>query len=110
MKNTMNYKGYYGSVEFSDEDDVFHGKIIGISDRITYEGDTVKSLRRDFEEAVGEYLEACLQLGKEPEKTYKGTFNVRITPSLHRQLALFSTSNGKTLNAAVEEAIRNYID
>ena len=110
MKNTINYKGYYGSVEFSDEDNVFFGRIIGVNDRITYVGDSVGALRRDFEEAVDEYLETCSQLGKEPEKTYKGTFNVRINPSLHRQLALFSVSNGKTLNSAVEEAIRSYIE
>ena len=110
MKNTMSYKGYYGSVEFSDEDNVFFGRIIGINDRLTYEGDNVKSLRHDFEEAIDEYLETCSQLGKEPEKAYKGTFNVRITPALHRQLAVFSASHGKTLNTAVEEAIRSYIE
>lgn len=110
MKNTMSYKGYYGSVEFSEDDNVFFGRIVGINDRILFEGDTVRSLRRDFEEAVDEYLETCAQLGKTPEKTYKGTFNVRITPTLHRQLALFSASHGKTLNTAVEEAIRNYVE
>jgi len=110
VKNAMNYKGYYGSVEFSDEDDVFFGRIIGINDRIMYEGDTVKNLRRHFEESVEDYLSICVQLGKEPEKTYRGTFNVRITPALHRNLALFSASRGKTLNAAVEEAIREYIN
>ena len=110
MKNTMSYKGYFGSVEFSDEDNVFFGRIIGINDRITYEGDDVKSLRRDFENAVDEYLDTCSQIGKAPERTYKGTFNIRINPSLHRQLALYSASNGKTLNATVEEAIRRYIE
>jgi predicted HicB family RNase H-like nuclease len=110
MKNSINYKGYFGSVEFSDEDNVFFGRIIGINDHITYEGVDVISLRDDFENAVEEYLDTCKQLEKEPEKTYRGTFNVRINPSLHRQLALFSASNGKTLNAAVEEAIRNYIE
>ena len=110
MKNAMTYKGYYGSVEFSDEDDVFFGRIIGINDRITYEGDNVKTLRCDFEEAVEEYLEACEQIGKEPEKVYRGTFNVRINPILHRHLAVFSASHGKTLNATVEEAIKEYIN
>ena len=110
MRNTMSYKGYYGSVEFSDEDSVFFGRIIGINDRVTYEGDNVGDLRRDFQDAVNEYLETCSQLGKEPEKAYKGTFNVRIAPALHRRLAVFSASHGKTLNSAVEEAIRNYID
>jgi len=106
---TMSYKDYYGSVEFSDEDDVFFGRIIGINDHITYEGNDVRSLRLDFEQAVDEYLEICSQLNKKPEKAYKGTFNIRISPNLHRQLMLFSTSNGKTLNATVEEAIREYI-
>ena len=109
MKNTMNYRGYYGSVEFSDEDNVFFGKIIGINDRITYEGDSVATLRHDFEAAVDEYFETCSQLGKEPERVYKGVFNVRIEPALHRQLVFYSASKGKTLNSAVEEAIREYV-
>jgi predicted HicB family RNase H-like nuclease len=109
MKNALSYKGYFGSVEFSDEDDVFHGRIIGINDHITYEGDSVQSLRQDFISAVDEYLETCAELGKNPEKAYKGTFNIRIEPVLHRQLAIFSSSRGKSLNATVEEAIKNYI-
>jgi predicted HicB family RNase H-like nuclease len=110
MKNAMNYRGYYGSVEFSDEDNVFFGRIIGINDRITFEGDNVNVLRNDFQDAVDEYLETCMRLGKEPEKTYKGSFNVRIDPTLHRRLACFSATQGKTLNATVEEAIQSYIE
>lgn len=109
MKSTMSYMGYYGSVEFSDEDNVFYGVIIGINDHITYEGNSVKSLRRDFENAVEDYLYACSQIGKEPEKTYKGSFNVRIAPELHRELAIYSSASGRSLNSTVEEAIRSYI-
>jgi predicted HicB family RNase H-like nuclease len=109
MKNTLQYKGYYGSVEFSDEDNVFFGRIVGINDRIIYEGESVSSLRKDFEDSVDEYLEICVQLGKTPEKVYKGSFNVRITPDLHKQLVVYSISNGKTLNSIVEEAIAEYI-
>ena len=109
MKNLLNYKGYFGSVEFSDEDNVLHGRIIGINDRITYEGDNVKSLKQDFNAAVDEYLNVCAELGKEPEKSYKGSFNVRIEPTLHRQLVVFSSSQGKSLNTVVEEAISNYV-
>ena len=109
MSNTMKYKEYSGSVEYSDEDGVFFGRIIGINDHITFEGDNVKSLRINFEEAVDGYLEVCSQIGKEPDKTYKGTFNVRIAPELHRDLAVYSASRGKTLNSTVEDAIRSYI-
>jgi predicted HicB family RNase H-like nuclease len=76
MKNLLNYKGYFGSLKFSDEDNVFHGRIIGINDRITYEGDSVQNLLWDFNSAVDEYLNVCTELGKEPEKSYKGSFKV----------------------------------
>jgi predicted HicB family RNase H-like nuclease len=109
MKTTMSYKDYQGSVEFSDEDNLFFGRLIGINDRILFEGDSVETLRNNFQEAVEDYLEICKKMGKNPEKKYKGTFNVRISPSLHRNLALYSASHGKTLNSAVEEAIRIYI-
>jgi len=109
MKNTMSYKDYYGSVEFSDEDNLFFGRLIGINDTILYEGDNVKDLRKNFQEAVEDYLEICKEMGKEPEKMYKGTFNVRIAPNLHRELAVYSATHGMTLNSTVEEAIRSYI-
>jgi len=110
MKNTMSYDGYNGSVEFSDEDSMFYGRIIGINDHITYDGYNAEELRKNFREAVEDYLEICSEMGKEPEKAYKGTFNVRIGPTLHRELAIYSASNGKTLNSTVEEAIRSYIE
>jgi len=110
VKNTLSYKDYHGSIEFSDEDNIFFGRIIGINDRITFDGDSVESLRSNFQETVDEYLEICSQMGKEPEKMYKGTFNVRIAPKLHRELAVYSASHGKTLNSTVEDAIRSYIN
>ena len=109
MKNTLSYKGYQGSVEFSDEDNVLYGRILGINDRITFDGENVNGLRKSFEEAVDGYLEVCSKIGKDPEKAYKGTFNVRVAPALHRDLAAYSASHGKTLNSTVEEAIRSYI-
>jgi len=109
MTNTMRYKGYNGSVEFSDEDSLFYGRIIGINDHIIYDGSSVSELRNNFQGAVDDYLEICSHMGKEPEKAYKGTFNVRIGSTLHKDLAIYSASHGKTLNSTVEEAIRSYI-
>jgi len=106
----MNYEGYYGSVEYSDEDSLFYGRIIGINDHITYDGHNVEDIRKNFQNAVIEYLKICTHIGKEPDKSYKGTFNVRIAPSLHKELAIYSASHGKTLNSTVEEAIRSYIE
>lgn len=107
--NVLEYKGYYGTVEYSAKDDVLFGKVIGVNGLISYEGDSVQSLRTDFEEAVDDYLETCKAEGVEPEKIYKGTFNVRIEPELHRSLALFAAAHSITLNTAVEDAVREFI-
>ena len=106
MKNCVMHKGYTGSVEFSQEDEVFHGKVIGIKAFISFEGDNVKSLIKDFENAVDEYLEFCESRKIQPEKPFKGSFNVRITPELHRKAASFAYENNISLNAFVEDAIK----
>ena len=108
--NHLQYKEYTGTIEFSEEDGVFHGKVIGIKSLISFEGDSVRNLTSDFQNAVDEYLDFCKENGIMPEKQYKGSFNVRIAPQLHRQLAHYSSSNKQSLNSIVEEAIRNYIN
>ena len=105
MKDVLSYKGYYGDINFSAVDDVFHGKLIGIDDLVTFEGDSVKQLKKAFRESVDDYLDTCKEIGKEPDKTYRGSFNIRITPELHRQAARFAALNDMTLNEFVKYAI-----
>jgi predicted HicB family RNase H-like nuclease len=105
MNDILEYKGYYASVHFSSEDDVFHGKLQGIDDLVNFEGASVKELKKAFREAVDDYLETCKELGKEPNKTYKGTFNVRITTDLHKEAANFAASHNISLNDFVKTAI-----
>jgi len=109
MNNTLEYKGYIGTVEFSDTDAILFGKVVGVTSLISYEGDSVQSLKEDFQGAIDEYIEMCLEEGVDPEKTDKGSFNVRISPELHKNLARFSTLKGQSLNSAVEEAITRYL-
>ena len=105
----LHYKGYTGTVKYSEEDKIFHGKIVGIKSLISYEGDSVKTITQDFMNAIDEYLEHCAAWGDEPEKPYKGSFNIRIESDLHQQAALTASSRGMTLNSFVEEAIRKYV-
>ena len=70
MNNTMDYKGYIGSMEFSEEDNVFYGKVQGIRSLISYEGTNVNELAGDFHNAVDEYLESCRQDGTKPERIF----------------------------------------
>lgn len=68
MKNHMKYNGFYGSVEFSNDDNIFFGRIVSINDRILFEGDSVVNLRESFHEAVDDYVEICANMGKSPER------------------------------------------
>lgn len=106
MKNTITYKDYIGTVNFSEDDMVFFGKVIGITDSISFEGDTVESLIEDFHNAVDEYLEFCAQTGKEPQQQYRGSFNIRIASDLHRKASLGASARNMSLNSYVEEAIK----
>ncbi len=99
MKDTMIYKGYVGSVHYSDDDQVFFGKIKYIKSLVSYEGTDVKSLKQSFKEAVIGYLDICAQQGIEPKKSFKCIFNVRAGSDLHRRAALFAKENGLKLNS-----------
>ena len=106
MKNMIEYRGYTGSVEFTEEDDVFFGKVQGIRSVISYEGETAQELLNDFHGAVDDYLSFCAAEGKEPEKPYKGSFNIRISPELHRQLAMNAAEQQISLNSYIEKALQ----
>jgi predicted HicB family RNase H-like nuclease len=68
MINAFTYKGYTASIDHSSSDNVFHGKIAGIDDLVSFEGTTEKELEQAFQEAVDDYIETCKDLGKEPQK------------------------------------------
>lgn len=105
MKNMMEYKGYVAKLDYSREDEVFYGVVEGIVDSVSFEGHSVEALKGAFYEAVDDYLEMCAELNKEPQKSYKGSFNVRISPEAHKKAVIIATSMGMSLNQFVEDAI-----
>jgi predicted HicB family RNase H-like nuclease len=106
MSDTLKYKGYIATVHFSTEDEVFHGKVIGINDLVTFEGSSVTELKDAFKEAVEDYLELCKELNRQPDKMYKGSFNVRVPMNLHRKAALIASQKNWTLNEFMKAAIQ----
>ena len=105
MKDILTYKEFIGSVHFSADDSVFHGKIEGIDDLVTFEGVTVDDLIKAFREEVDSYIELCKEQNKEPLRSYKGSFNVRISPELHREAVVTAKTMGITLNGFVQRVI-----
>ena len=109
MSDSMTYKGYIGTVRYSEEDEVFQGKIEAIKDLIMFEGTSVKALKKAFHEAVDDYLETCREMGREPQKPFKGSFNVRIPSELHRKAVERATRMGVSLNQLVQKALEEKV-
>jgi predicted HicB family RNase H-like nuclease len=105
MNDILQYKNYYADVHFSATDEVFYGKILSINDLVSFEGSSVKELKAAFKDAVEDYLETCTELGKTPDKTYKGTFNVRVPSKLHKDASLYAAIHNITLNDFVKTAL-----
>ena len=109
MSSTLTYKGYTGSIDFSLEDNCLYGKIVGIDDLVSFEGKTVEEIKTDFETSVDDYIQMCAEIGKSPQKEYRGTFNVRVSPELHRRAALEAAKEKQSLNWVIGKAIEKYL-
>ena len=106
----LHYKGYSAKPEYSVEDRVFYGVILGIDDFVDFMSANAEELENEFHAAVDDYLEFCKEIGKEPQKAYRGTFNVRVSPELHKKAVLCAAAQNVSLNRFVENALRNAVN
>ncbi|OZB43074.1 MAG: hypothetical protein B7X31_01880 [Thiomonas sp. 13-66-29] len=109
MKNFFEYKGYLGSAEVDAESMVMVGKLLFIKDTIAYSAESVPALETAFHEAVDEYLATCAELGDEPDTPCKGSFNVRVGPERHRDIAVEAHRRGMKLNELVCQALDAFL-
>jgi predicted HicB family RNase H-like nuclease len=109
MSQTLQYKGYDGSVLYCAEDRLLHGAILGIRDMVSYEGTDVDTLEHNFRGAVDEYLAFCTAEGKTPDTPFKGSFNVRLPQELHKRAALYAEEHNRKLNSVVQEALQEFL-
>ncbi len=110
MSHYMSYKDYVGTVEYSSEDDCLYGKVIGVHGLMAYEGQSIAELKEDFHHAVDEYINLCDEKGVLPEKSFKGSFNVRVTPELHRMATIKADENNVSLNTFVSMALQRAVE
>lgn len=108
------YKGYSGSIEFDDEDMVFHGRVLGLRDIVTFEAGSADELVKAFHDSVDDYLSFCAERGTEPQKPYSGKLALRTTPEIHALLSRAASSDGKSINQWISdtlaEAARKRVD
>ncbi len=101
----ISYKGYLGSVYFSEKDECFYGKIEGIDGLVNFEGESVHELTEVFHEAVDDYVAYCAAEGIKPHKSYSGQLNIRIKPETHSRIAILSKQAGESINAFISQAL-----
>lgn len=105
MADFIAYKGYRGTIEYSADDMMLVGSVVGIRDSLNYHGHSVEEITQSFHDSIDGYLEMCEALGRSPDKEYKGSFNVRVAPELHRKAAIEAQKKGISLNQYVQEAL-----
>ncbi len=105
----MKYKGYFGEVTYDSEAKIFHGEVVGLRDIITFQGTSVKELEKAFHDSVNDYLNWCKERGEEPERSFSGTFNLRISPELHAKLVVQAKTQGLSLNSYVTETLKRAV-
>jgi predicted HicB family RNase H-like nuclease len=101
----MNYKGYAGYIQFDSEAEIFHGEVVDTRDVITFQGKTVKELKKAFRDSIDDYLEFCEERGEESDKPFSGKFVLRLSPELHHKAYVKALESGKSLNAWVKEIL-----
>ncbi len=103
----MDYKGYIGIVEYDSEAKLFHGDVINTRDVITFQGTNVDEIEKSFQESIDDYINWCMQEGLAPEKPYSGRFNLRLSPELHKEIAIAAKKLNLSINNFVEKALKD---
>jgi predicted HicB family RNase H-like nuclease len=108
--NTMEYKGYAAVIEYSAEDECLVGHVIGISDRIGFDGESIAEITRNFHDVLDCYLAHCEETGKIPETPRSGKLLLRLPAELHAYVAQQAESTGESVNRIIVNAVQSLRD
>lgn len=107
--NVMKVDGYHARIEYDEELDLFRGEILGLTGGADFYGKNPTELRTEFKKSLNVFLQVCREKGIEPRRNFSGKFNLRIPVELHEQLAITAQSEGKSINAVAQEALRERV-
>ena len=105
----MKYKDYRATISYDEEDNIFVGEVFGVTDSLNFHGRSIQELETSFHDCIENYLEYCKQIGKEPQKEFTGSFNVRVSPAVHEHASEYAVKNGISLNQVVSLAIEKFL-
>ncbi len=107
--NTMTHSGDTARIAFDERDNLFVGRILGLRSIISFHGETVAQLRREFAAAVKDYLRDCAEQGISPEKPASGKLLLRVPPDIHRRALVAAQAEGKSLNQWATELLQRAV-
>lgn len=110
ITNLLEYKGYYGSIEFDLDNKTLYGKLLGIKGAYIYEGYTLDELEKDFKQFVDDYLFDCKNDGVKPQKPNLGSLNVRLKPKTYLMAVREAEREGISLNRYINKAVDSLIE
>ena len=107
--NLLEYKGYYGIIDFDLESKKLYGQLLGIKGAYIYEGNTLEELENDFRQFVDDYLYDCENDGIKPQKPNLGNLNVRLKPDTYLKAVREAKRVGISLNRYINQAVESLV-
>jgi hypothetical protein len=111
MKEYMSFQGYIGNARYSDDDEVYHGKLLYVTDVITYEADTADKIEAAFQEAVQHYLTTCVSIGDLPNNPKPDNFiAIADAPRDGTHISVIRPEDSVGFEAWFDQSGTSYID
>jgi predicted HicB family RNase H-like nuclease len=108
MSTTISYRGYDGSVIHDVEDNLYHGKVLGIRDFVIYHGDTPEEAEAIFRHAVDDYLNSFEEQGRQPPKPF-ASLPTTLPHELQVKAALFAHEHQIDLESVFQNALSDFL-
>lgn len=105
MKNVMTINGYQAVITFDPEIEMFRGEFVGLNGGADFYARDLEGLKREGATSLKVFLEACVEDGVEPRKSFSGKFVLRLAPKIHEAAALAAAANGQSLNQWAAEML-----
>jgi predicted HicB family RNase H-like nuclease len=105
----LEYKGYKGQIDFDEDSNLIHGRIVNIYDVVNFQGKTAEDLKLAFEDSIDDYLDMCEEMGEDPNKPFSGKFLLRTDPEVHKSMFFAARKAGKSLNAFINSILKKHL-
>ena len=109
MSSTLQHRGYEGSVQYSAEDRMLHGRLLCTHDIVSFGGTDLVDLEQNFRDAVNEYLTFCEETGKTPDQPNSCAVEVALKQDVEADALRFAEQHHRELNSVVNDAVQEYL-